>query len=125
MSVPDQEPETKLTPLEESLKSVILEKAVKADSRLAERVLMSIGRRTPRQLGVEQTLRFMRAVSAVAAVVLVALLLSIGMRDDGTSSSFDVADAPPLILQLEEEELESDADESAIVTALFVDGMSP
>ena len=63
MKVPEEHPP--LSTLEQSLKRVLLEKAANTDSRLAERVLTIIGARTPRQLSVEQTLRIMRAVSAV------------------------------------------------------------
>ena len=127
MKVPEEN-NPPLSSLEQSLKRVLLEKAANTDSRLAERVLTVIGGRTPRQLSVEQTLHIMRAVSAVAALVLVALLLSIGLRSGGTlpEAGFDVAGAPPLVTELEEEEeLAEVADESTIVTALFVNGMTP
>ena len=87
-------------------------------------VMGSIGGRTPAQMNTVRSVQALRGLSGVAAVLLAALVLVTWIvappEDVGR-----IGVEEPSIASFEEQQLEDSATESTILTALFVNGMTP
>ncbi len=87
-------------------------------------VMGVIGGRTPAEMNAVRTVQALRGLSGVAAVLLAALVLLTWIVSP-VEPAGRIGIEEPSIASFEEQQLEDSATESTILTALFVNGMTP